>query len=194
MTAQRDGRLTGKRIAFVATDGVEQAELDEPWRAVQEAGAEPELISIKSGEIQAFQHLDKGDTRKVDRLVKDANPDDYDALVLPGGVVNGDVIRMDADAVEFTRAFITAGKPVGSICHGPWTLIEAEAVRGRTVTSWPSLKTDLRNAGATWVDEQVVTDNGIVTSRHPGDLPAFNAKLVEEIAEGVHRSRKAASV
>ncbi|MCW2502611.1 MAG: intracellular protease, PfpI family [Actinomycetia bacterium] len=190
MTAQ----LTGKKVAFLATDGVEQAELDEPWRAVTEAGAEPELISIKTGEIQAFQHLDKGATRPVDKLVTDADPADYDALVLPGGVVNGDFIRADADAVAFTRAFVEAGKPIGSICHGPWTLIEAGAVRGRTVTSWPSLKTDLRNAGAEWVDEQVVTDKGIVTSRNPGDLPAFNAKLVEEIAEGIHRSRQKASI
>jgi protease I len=183
MTAQ----LTGKKVAFIATDGVEQAELDEPWRAVQEAGAQPELLSLKPGEIQAFRHLDKGDKRKVDKLVTDANPADYDALVLPGGVVNGDFIRADAGAVAFTKAIFTSGKPVASICHGPWTLIEAGAVSGRRVTSWPSLKTDLRNAGANWVDEQVVTDKGLVTSRKPDDLPAFNAKLIEEISEGVHR-------
>jgi len=161
---------------------------------VAEAGAEPELISVKTGEIQAFQHLDKGATRHVDKLVKDADPADYDALVLPGGVVNGDFIRADADAVAFTRAFVEAGKPIGSICHGPWTLIEAGAVKGRTVTSWPSLQTDLRNAGAEWVDQEVATDKGLVTSRKPDDLPAFNAKLVEEIAEGIHRNRPKASV
>jgi protease I len=186
MTAQQDGRLTGKRVAFVATDGVEQAELDEPWRAVQEAGAEPELISIKSGEIQAFQHLDKGDTFPVDREVTDASAGEYDALVLPGGVANPDFLRVDPDAVAFVHEFFEQGKPVGVICHGPWTLIEADVVRGRTLASWPSLKTDLRNAGATWVDQEVVVDQGLVSSRRPDDLPAFCSKLVEEIAEGAH--------
>jgi len=184
-------QLDGKKVAFLATDGVEQSELDKPWEAVQQAGATPELVSIKSGEIQAFNHLDKSDTKPVDRTVGDANADDYDALVLPGGVANGDFIRADEQAVEFTRRFFEAGKPVGAICHGGWVMIEADAVRGRTVTSWPSLKTDLRNAGAKWVDQEVVTDKGLVTSRNPDDLPAFCGKLVEEIAEGRHQRQTA---
>jgi protease I len=179
--------LNGKRIAFIATHGVEQVELTEPWRAVEEAGGTPELISLEPGTIQGFEHLDKGDTFPVDKTFRDARAGDYDALVIPGGVANPDRMRTDLVAVSFVKSFVTAGKPVAVICHGPWMLVEADVVRGRRVTSWPSLKTDLRNAGAEWVDEEVVVDNGLVTSRKPDDLPAFCAKLVEEIAEGAHQ-------
>ncbi|MBB4663588.1 type 1 glutamine amidotransferase domain-containing protein [Conexibacter arvalis] len=184
--------LTGKRIAFLATDGVEQIELTEPLRAVREAGAETELISLRSGEFQGFDHLDPADRFTADRAVADARPDDYDGLVLPGGVANPDHLRTDADAVAFVRGFFEQHKPVGVICHGPWTLVEADVVRGRTITSWPSLRTDLRNAGARWVDEQVVVDQGLVSSRKPDDIPAFSAKIVEEFAEGVHAGQRAA--
>ena len=179
-------RLEGKRVALLATDGVEQVELTEPWTKVEEEGGRPELVSLETGAIQGFQHLDKGDTFSVDRTVADANADDYDGLVLPGGVANPDFLRSDEDAVRFVRAFFEAGKPVAAICHGPWTLVEADVVRGRTLTSWPSLKTDIRNAGGEWVDEAVHVENGLVTSRKPDDLPAFCDKLVEEICEGRH--------
>ena len=179
-------RLEGKRVAFLATDGVEQVEVTEPWTKVQEEGGGPELVSLETGAIQGFQHLDKGDTFSVDRTVADANADDYDGLVLPGGVANPDFLRTDEDAVRFVRAFFEAGKPVAAICHGPWTLVEADVVRGRTLTSWPSLKTDIRNAGGEWVDEEVHVENGLVTSRKPDDLPAFCDKLAEEICEGRH--------
>lgn len=186
--------LNGKRVAFmVAPEGAEQVELTEPWKAVQEAGGQPELVSTKSGSIQAFNHLDKADTFPVDKVVSDASPDDYDALVLPGGVANPDMLRISPDAVRFVRGFFEQQKPVAVICHGPWTLIEADVVRGRRITSWPSLQTDLRNAGAEWVDEQVVVDNGLVSSRKPDDLPAFCAKLVEEIAEGKHPAQAASA-
>jgi deglycase len=182
-------RLEGKRVAFLAADGVEQVELTEPWKAVEKEGGQPELISIEDGEIQGFEHLDHGDTFKVDKTVAEADPDDYDGLVQPGGVANPDFLRADEDAVRFTRAFFEAGKPVADICHGPWMLVEADVVRGRRVTSWPSLKTDIRNAGGEWVDEEVVVDNGLVTSRKPDDLPAFCDKLVEEICEGRHEEQ-----
>src|SRR4051812_56611 len=172
------GELDGMTVAVLATDGVEQVELDRPWQALEEAGAEPELVSFEPGTIQAFEHLDKGETRKVDATLGDADPDDYAALVLPGGVVNGDFVRADADAVAFVKAFFDAGKPVAAICHAPWALAEADVVRGRRMTSWPSLQTDLRNAGANWVDEEVVVDGNLVTSRKPDDLPAFNEALV----------------
>jgi protease I len=178
--------LEGKRIAFVATDGVEQVELTEPWKTVEEAGGTPELISPKDGEIQGFEHLDKRDTFEVDKTASEADVADYDGLVLPGGVANPDFLRTDEDVVGFIRGFFEEGKPVAAICHGPWTLIEADVVRGRTLTSWPSLQTDIRNAGGTWVDEEVCVDGGLVTSRKPDDLPAFCSKLVEEIAEGRH--------
>jgi deglycase len=185
------GKLDGKRIAFlVANEGVEQVELTEPWKAVEDAGATPELVSLESGKVQAFNHLDKADTFDVDRTVSDASADDYDGLVLPGGVANPDFLRADEDAVAFTRAFVEQGKPVAAICHGPWTLVEADVVRGRTLTSWPSIQTDIRNAGGTWVDEEVHVDQGLVSSRKPDDLPAFSAKLIEEVSEGVHAGQR----
>ena len=183
-------KLQGKRIAFlVAHEGVEQIELTEPWKAVEQAGGRPELISTGSGEIQAFNHLDKADTFSVDRTVSDADPSDYDGLVLPGGVANPDFLRMDGDAVAFARGFFQQAKPVAVICHGPWTLVEADVLNGRTITSWPSLQTDIRNAGGRWVDEEVVVDQGLVSSRRPDDLPAFCAKLVEEFCEGEHEQQ-----
>jgi protease I len=182
--------LKGKKIAFLAAEGVEQVELTEPWKAVEEAGGSPELISVEDGEVQAFNHLDKADTFSVDKTAKDADASDYDGLVLPGGVANPDFLRTDEDAVRFVRGFFEQGKPVGVICHGPWTLVEADVVRGRTLTSWPSVQTDLRNAGATWVDEEVHVDQGLISSRKPDDLPAFCAKLVEELAEGEHAEQR----
>jgi protease I len=183
--------LQGKKIAFlVAPEGVEQVELTEPWKAVRDAGGTPELISTDSGEIQAFNHLDKADTFLVDHVVSEVSVSDYDGLVLPGGVANPDFLRMDERAVGFVRSFFEASKPVGVICHGPWTIVEADVVRGRTITSWPTLKTDIRNAGGTWVDEEVVTDKGLVSSRKPDDLPAFCAKIVEEFAEGFHEEQR----
>jgi len=179
-------RLKGKKVAFLATDGVEQVELTEPWRAVENEGGRPELISLESGEIQGFEHLDHRETFGVDHTVADASAGDYDGLVLPGGVANPDFLRTDQRAVRFVRDFFEAGKPVAAICHGPWTLVEADVVRGRTLTSFPSLKTDIRNAGGEWVDEEVHVDAGLVTSRKPDDLPAFCDKLVEEICEGRH--------
>jgi protease I len=185
-------QLNGKRVAFLmANEGVEQIELTEPLAAVRKAGAETDLLAPEAGLIQAFNHLDKGDRFEVDRAVGDADAGEYDALVLPGGVANPDQLRTKEEALEFVRAFFAAGKPVGVICHGPWTLIDAEVVGGRTMTSWPSLETDLRNAGAEWVDEEVHVDQGLVTSRKPDDLPAFNAKIVEEFAEGVHEGQRA---
>lgn len=176
------GDLSGKRIAFLATDGVEQIELTEPWDALTGAGARCELIAPKPGQIQGFRHHDKDRTFPVDRTVSEADPGDFDGLVLPGGVINPDRLRMDQGAVRFVRAFFDQGKPVAAICHGPWTLVEADVVRGRTLTSWPSLKTDVRNAGGSWVDEQVVTDGNLVTSRKPDDLPAFNKTAMEAFA------------
>ena len=181
------GKLDGKKIAFLAADGVEQSELTEPWKAVEEAGGNPELVSLEDGEIQGVEHeIEKRDTFKVDTVVADADPSDYDGLVLPGGVMNPDKLRADEDAVAFVRSFVEAGKPVGAICHGPWTLVEAGVVEGRELTSYPSIQTDLKNAGANWVDEEVVVDNGLVTSRSPRDLDAFCSKVVEEMCEGVH--------
>jgi protease I len=179
-------KLQGKRIAFLATDMVEQVELTEPWKAVTDEGATTELVSLAEGEIQAFNHYDKAETFRVDRTVEEARADDYDALVVPGGVGNPDTMRTDENAVAFVRQFFEQGKPVGVICHGPWMLVESGVVRGRTVTSWPSLRTDIRNAGGDWVDREVVVDQGLVTSRKPDDLPAFSAKIVEEFAEGTH--------
>jgi protease I len=175
--------LNGKTVAFlVAPEGIEQVELTEPWAAVEEAGGTPRLLSAGAGEVEAFHRLDKGDTFPVDAVVADADPTSYDALVLPGGVANPDALRLDEDAVAFVRAFVEADRPVAAICHAPWTLAEADVVRGRRMTSWPSLQTDLRNAGADWVDEEVVVDGHLVTSRKPDDLPAFNEALLEMLA------------
>ena len=178
--------LHGKTIAILATDGVEQIELTDPRKALDEAGATTELLSLESGEIQGFNHLDHGDKLKVDKRVRDASPEDYDGLLIPGGVANGDFLRADADACRFVAAFAETKKPIASICHGPWILVETGIVKGRTITSWPSLKTDVENAGGTWVDEEVHVDSGLTTSRNPDDLPAFNAKIIEEFAECKH--------
>jgi len=179
--------LQGKKVAILAADGVEQVELEQPKQAVEDAGAETELLSIETGEIQAMNHdIDKGDTFTVDKAVSDASVGDYDGLLLPGGVMNPDNLRADENVISFLQEYFKTGKPVGVICHGPWTLVEADLVRGRTITSYPSIRTDLRNAGANVVDEEVVTDQGLVSSRNPDDLPAFCAKVVEEFAEGAH--------
>ena len=174
--------IKGKRVAFLATDGVEEVEYTEPRKAVESAGGTAELLSIETQDIQAVNHMDKGGTYHVDKQVKDADVAEYDALVLPGGVANPDFLRMDADAVRFVRDFVATGKPVAAICHGPWTLVEAGVVDGRTLTSWPSLRTDLANAGATWVDEQVYVDGALVTSRKPDDLSAFCDAILDQIA------------
>jgi protease I len=177
------------KIAFLATDMFEQVELTEPWKTVEQQGWTPELVSLRPGEIQGFNHYDKADRFPVDRTVDEVSVDDYDGLVVPGGVGNPDAMRLNEDAVRFVRDFVESGKPVAVICHGPWMLVEAGAVDGRQVTSWPSLRTDIENAGGRWVDREVVVDQGIVTSRKPDDLPAFNAKLVEELREGRHAGR-----
>ncbi len=180
------GKLDGVRVAIVVTDGFEQVEMTSPRDALRDAGARPEIVSPKPDRVQGWQHFDKADVFPVDVPIDRASPDDFDALVLPGGVANPDQLRMDPRVVRFVKAFFDQHKPVAAICHGPWTLVEADVVRGRRVTSWPSLKTDLHNAGANWVDEEVVVDHGLVTSRKPADLPAFNRKMIEEIAEAVH--------
>jgi protease I len=180
-------QLSGMRIAFlVAQEGVEEVELTEPWKALERVGAKPELLAPRRGRVQAFNHLDKGSTFSVDVTLAAADPGDYDGVVLPGGVANPDQLRTERDAVSFLQRFFAEGKPVGVICHGPWTLVEADLVRDRRLTSWPSLQTDIRNAGGDWVDEEVVVDQGLVSSRKPDDLPAFCAKLIEEFGEGVH--------
>jgi protease I len=176
--------LKGKQVAILFTEGVEQVELVKPLEALTEAGADTTLVSLRTGDVQMFNHLDKGDTIEPQLAAGDADVSSFDALVLPGGVANPDALRSDPEAVRFVRGFFEQHKPVGVICHGPWTLIEADVVRGRTLTSWPSLQTDLRNAGAEWVDEEVHVDNGLVSSRKPDDLPAFIAKVIEEIDEG----------
>jgi protease I len=178
--------LAGKKVAILAADGFEQVEMTEPRRALETAGARTSLVSPAAGEVQGMRHADKADRFPVDVKLDEARAQDFDALLLPGGVANPDRLRTLPDAVAFIRAFFDAGKPVAAICHAPWTLIEADVVRGRTVTSWPSLKTDLINAGARWVDQEVATDNGLVTSRKPDDIPAFNRKMIEEFAEGAH--------
>lgn len=180
--------LQGRRVAILATDGVEQVELTKPRDALHQAGARTDLINLKPGKIQGFNHLDKGDTFPVDRTVSEARVEDYDALVLPGGVANPDALRIDEKAVAFVRRFGESGKPIAAICHAPWTLIEAGIVRGRTLTSWPSLQTDIRNAGGNWVDRDVQVDGDLVTSRKPDDLPAFCAKLIEVFAAGGRES------
>lgn len=182
--------LSGKRVAILATDGVEQVELTEPRKALDAAGANTRVVSPKSGSIKGWNHTEWGEQIPVDVPLDRASPDDFDALLLPGGVMNPDHLRTNRSAVNFVRAFFEAGKPVAAICHGPWMLVEADVVRGRNVTSWPSLQTDLRNAGANWTDSQVVTDHGLVTSRKPDDIPAFNRKIIEEFAEGVHDEQR----
>jgi protease I len=184
--------LNGKRIAFlVAQEGVEEVELTEPWKAVEQAGGKPELIAPQDGHVQSFEHLDKSATYPVDKTLEQADADDYDGVVLPGGVANPDQLRTEPRAIEFLQRIFAAGKPVGVICHGPWTLVEADLVEGRTITSWPSLQTDIRNAGGNWVDQEVVVDQGLVSSRKPDDLPAFCTKIVEEFAEGKHEVARA---
>ena len=184
------GKREGKRIAILAADGVEQVELVEPRKALEEAGAQTEIVSLDEGEIQGFDHLDHADKIKVDKKVADVSADDYDGLVLPGGVANPDFLRADEDAVNFVRSFVEQAKPIGAICHGPWTLVEADVLKGRTITSFPSLQTDIRNAGGNWVDEEVHVDEGLVTSRNPDDLPAFCDKIVEEFCEGEHEGMR----
>src|SRR5947209_3179873 len=185
--------LEGKKVAILVADGFEQVELTGPKEALEKAGASTQIVSPVEEEVQGWNHYDAGDMFPVDVPLKEANAQIYDALLLPGGVANPDQLRMVPEAVEFIKAFFEAGKPVAAICHGPWTLIEADVVRGRTITSWPSLRTDLRNAGAEWVDEEVVTDNGLVTSRKPDDIPAFNRKMIEEFGEGRHTQQSAAT-
>src|SRR3954452_23919288 len=185
--ANNQSTLEGKTIAFmVANEGVEQVELTEPWKAVEKAGGKPVLLAPEEGDVQAFNHLDKGSKFPVDATIEDASPSEFDGVVLPGGVANPDILRTEPRAIEFLQEFFSSGKPAGVICHGPWTLVEADLVRGRKVTSWPSLQTDIRNAGGEWVDQEVVVDEGLVSSRKPDDLPAFCAKIVEEFAEGPH--------
>lgn len=186
-------RVSGKRVAILATDGVEQVELTEPRKALDDAGARTVLVSPKDGTIKAWQHDHWGDDLQVDMSLSNARADDFDALMLPGGVMNPDHLRSEPRAVEFVREFVRSGKPIAAICHGPWMLVEAGAVRGRTITSWPSLQTDIKNAGGDWVDREVVTDEGIVTSRKPDDIPAFNRKMLEEFGEGIHAERRQTS-
>jgi protease I len=183
------GPLTGRRVAILATDGVEQSELTEPWKALEQAGAAVELVSLEEGEIQAMNHTDPGEKFKVNRKAASVTVHDFDALVLPGGVRNPDILRTNPDAVRLVRDFMASDKPVGAVCHGPWMLVEADAVHGRTLTSWPSLKTDIRNAGGSWVDKQVEVDQKLVTSRKPDDLPAFCSKLVTTIASAIEERR-----
>ena len=187
--------LRGKRVAIVAADMVEEVELVEPRKALDDAGATTELISIESEPIQGADHFDKANRHEVDHAIDEADESDYDALLIPGGVANPDALRTDERVVDFVRRFYDAGKPIASICHGPWLLVETDIARDHTLTSWPSLQTDIRNAGGTWVDEEVVVDEGIVTSRKPDDIPAFNARMIEEFAEGAHeRSGRRAAV
>jgi len=185
-------KLNGKRVAILVADGFEQVELTGPREALDKAGATTQIVSPAKGEVKGVHHDKPGDKFKVDVPLDTARPDEFDALMLPGGVFNPDELRMNPKAVEFARHFVDTGKPIAAICHGPWLLVEADVVRGRTMTSWPAIKTDLKNAGANWVDQEVVTENGLVTSRKPDDIPAFNKKMIEEFAEGVHKQRKAA--
>jgi deglycase len=186
--------LRGKRIAALVENGFEQVELLEPRKALEGAGAKVDVISPQKSEVKGWNHTDWGQTVKVDVPLDQARPEDYDGLLLPGGVINPDKLRINTRAVEFVKAFATSGQPIAAICHGPWTLIEAGAVRGRKMTSWPSLQNDLRNAGAQWVDQEVCVDDGLVTSRKPDDIPAFNRKMIEEFAEGRHTARRGHTV
>jgi protease I len=184
--------LNGKRVAILVAEGFEQSEMVEPRKALEGAGAETLIVSPAKDEVQGWNHFDKAERYNVDVPIEEANADEFDALLLPGGVANPDQLRTQPQAVAFVKRFVESGKPIGVICHGPWTLIEAGAVKGRTLTSWPSLRTDLVNAGAKWVDQEVVVDRGLVSSRKPADLPAFSKKLIEEIGEGVHEGRRPA--
>jgi protease I len=188
-----DRKLQGKKVAILAADMFERVELEEPRKALEEAGATTEIVSIDSGEIQGFDHFDPAKKIKVDKTVEEVSVDDYDALLVPGGVGNPDQLRGDENAVRFVRDFVESKKPLAVICHGPWVLVEAGVVRGLTLTSWPTLQTDIRNAGGNWVDKEVVVDSGIVTSRKPDDIPAFNKKMIEEFCEGRHEDREVAA-
>jgi len=179
-------KLAGKKVAILAADGFEEVELTKPRKALEEAGAKTTIVSLKSGEIQGMNHADKGEKVSVDTTLDKSNPKDFDALMIPGGLMNPDALRSSDEALEFVRHFFQERKPVAAICHAPWVLIDAGVVRGRTLTSWPAIKTDVRNAGGNWVDEEVVVDNGLVTSRKPDDIPAFNKKMIEEFCEGRH--------
>jgi protease I len=179
-------KLDGKKVAILVTDGFEQVELTKPREALDQAGAETKIVSLKSGKIQGMNHADKGDKFDVDQTLDEARPEQFDALMIPGGLMNPDALRSNDDALEFTRHFFREGKPVAAICHGPWVLIDAGVVRGRMLTSWPAIKTDVKNAGGKWINEEVVVDNGLVTSRKPDDIPAFNKKMIEEFCEGRH--------
>jgi protease I len=181
-------RLDGKKVAILVTDGFEQVELTKPREALDEAGAETKIVSLKPGKIQGMHHADKGDKFDVDLTLDEARAEEFDTLMIPGGLMNPDALRSNEDALEFTRHFFREGKPVAAICHGPWVLIDAGVVRGRILTSWPAIKTDVKNAGGKWVNEEVVVDNGLVTSRKPDDIPAFNKKMVEEFCEGRHEA------
>jgi protease I len=185
-------KLDGKKVAILVADGFEQVEMTKPREALDEAGAQTKIVSLKSGKIQGMNHMDKGDKFDVDLTVSDARPEEFDALVIPGGLFNPDTMRMNEQALQFARDFFREGKPVAAICHGPQVLISADVVRGRKVTSWPAIQVDMRNAGARWVDEEVVVDNGLVSSRNPDDIPAFNRKMIEEFAEGRHQAAAAA--
>jgi protease I len=186
-------KLDGKKVAILVTDGFEQVELTKPREALDEAGAETKIVSLKSGKIQGINHADKGDKFDVDLTLDEARPDEFDALMIPGGLMNPDALRSNDDALEFTRHFFREGKPVAAICHGPWVLIDAGVVRGRMLTSWPAIKTDVKNAGGKWINEEVVVDNGLVTSRKPDDIPAFNKKMIEEFCEGRHEAMATAA-
>lgn len=183
-------KLLNKRVAILAADGFEQAELEQPKQALEEAGATVSIVSVKDGQIQGMIHADKGDKFDVDLTLAQAKPDEFDALMIPGGLINPDTLRSTPEALDFTKAFFIAGKPVAAICHGPWILADAGLVRGRTLTSWPAIQKDIKNAGGNWVDQEVVVDNGLVTSRKPSDIPAFNKKMIEEFAEGVHARQR----
>ena len=187
------GKLDGKKIAVLFTDGVEQVELDKPVEGLKNEGADVEYLTLEPGEVQAFNHLDHADKVKVDTAVSDVDASNYDGLLLPGGVANPDLLRGDKDAVAFVAAFVEQAKPIAAICHGPWTLVEADVVKGRTLTSWPTLRKDIENAGGTWVDEEVHVDEGLVTSRNPDDIPAFTEKAIEEFCEGKHEEMAASA-
>ena len=186
-------KLDGKKVAILVTDGFEQVELTKPREALDQAGAETKIVSLKSGKIQGMNHADKGDKFDVDQTLDEARPEQFDALMIPGGLMNPDALRSNDDALEFTRHFFREGKPVAAICHGPWVLIDAGVVRGRMLTSWPAIKTDVKNAGGKWINEEVVVDNGLVTSRKPDDIPAFNKKMIEEFCEGRHKAMATAA-